>query len=154
MYCLRQYTLSVGPNVSLRPLSLLAGGLVIPAQPRPLLHCLLLQQEEQILKTIHTRHTGLLQSSSLHYQSSWTSELLHVTLQQNDHTSSTSPVTLWPNEHHGHSNWNQTVELSSVSNNTNFQTNLFTGVPTFDNTKPQTYISWNQFSSVLSSEYH
>ena len=47
---------------------------------------------------IYIRHTYRTssQSSSLHNQPSWTSELLHSTLQQNTCTSLTFPVTLWP----------------------------------------------------------
>ena len=46
---------------------------------------------------------------SLYNQLSWTSELLHTILQQNDCSNSSFPVTLWWN--HGHSNWNQTESL-------------------------------------------
>ena len=68
-------------------------------------------------QTIHICHTyrTYSQSSPLHNQPSWTFELLHAALQQNDCKSSTFPhnsVTV--SEHQGHSNWNQTVEFSSV----------------------------------------
>ena len=54
-------------------------------------------QEEQIFKwSIFAILTGLHQSSPLHSQSSWIFKLLHATLQQNDCTSSSFPVTLWP----------------------------------------------------------
>ena len=52
------------------------------------------------------------QSSFLHNQPSWTFELLYATLQVSDCTNSSFPVTF--SEPPGHSNWNPTVEFSSV----------------------------------------
>ena len=62
---------------------------------------------------IHIRHTygASSQSSPLHNQPSRTLKLLHVTFQQNDHTSSSFPVTpVTLSEHQAHLNWNQNVE--------------------------------------------
>ena len=55
-----------------------------------------LNQEEQMLQTIHIHHTysTSLPSSSLYNQPSPTFQLLHTTLQQNDCPSSKFPVTL------------------------------------------------------------
>ena len=60
---------------------------------------IILKQEEQMLKQsifiIHHTYRTSSQSSFLYNQPSWTFVLLHPTLQQNDCTSSTFPVTLW-----------------------------------------------------------
>ena len=87
---------------------------------------------------IHIRHTYRTspQSSPWHNQLSPISELLHATLQQNDCTSSSFPINLWP--------WVnikviQTVckpeSLVSVEYHTKFETNRFTSVLTYDNVK-------------------
>ena len=65
----------------------------------------------QMIYIRHTYRTSS-QSSPLHNQPSSKFELFHATLQQNDFTSSTFPLTL--SENQGHSNWNQSVEFCSV----------------------------------------
>ena len=84
-----------------------------------------------------THNTYPYDTTDMDKQPSWTSELLHTTLQQNNCTSSSFLITLWLwlSEHQGHSNWNQAVEFGHVHHHTKFATNRFTGVPTHDNAK-------------------
>ena len=75
-----------------------------------------------------------------------TFKLLHATLHQNGYTTlrfPRKPVTL--SEHQSHSNWNQSVEFSSVLHHTKLETNRFTSVLTHDDVK-------SIFHKIMSAE--
>ena len=87
------------------------------------------------------------------YRTSFT--VLHAPLQQNDCTSSSFPVTL--RERHGHSDWNQIVDFSSLWHYTKFEANLFISILTHDDVKRIfNKIRSVQFSSlnIASAEKH